>query len=278
MLMGLAYRMLGTPHDAEDVLQDAYLKWQNVDRQDIREPRRYLSRTVTRLAVDRLRQREHEPYDGTWLPAPVTGTSTAHDPAESAEQRDSLSIATLFLMERLDPVERAVFVLRAAFSLPYDEIAGTVDRAPEHCRQLYRRATHRLNTDRRRFAPSRAEHRELLERFLAAARDGDLATLRTLLHDHVVTWSDGGGRVRAARHPILGADRVVRFFAGIYTRRTTTVEHLLINGNPGALTRVDGLHHLITFTVVDDRISAMFIMSSPAKIDWFLAGTGVPSR
>lgn len=271
MLLGLAYRMLGTLHDADDVLQDAYLKWQATDRDAVREPRRYLSRMVTRLAVDRLRRRRtDEVYPGTWLPEPVATATTSLDPVESLDQRDSLATATLFLMERLDPLARAVFVLRSAFDLPYDEVAETVGRTPEHCRQLYRRAAQRLASDQRHYTPSRLEHRELLERFLVAAREGDLATLRSYLHADVVAWSDGGGQVRSARRPVVGAERVARFFAGIHTRRLPLVEHVVVNGTPGALTTHDDLDMVITFTMADGRISGLFLTANPAKIDRFV--------
>lgn len=271
MLLGLAYRMLGSTGDAEDVVQDAYLRWRDVDRSAVREPRRYLSRTVTRLALDRLRERTvRDRYVGPWLPEPVAAAAWPYDPLETVEQRDSVSTATLYLMERLDPVERAVFVLRSAFELPYTEIAGIVGRTPEHCRQLHHRATARLADDRRRFAPSRREHAVLLERFLVAAREGDLATLRSLLHDDVVSWSDGGGRAKAARNPVLGPDHVARFFAGIHTRHRPEVELVELNGTPGAVIRLHG-RQALTFGVADGRISALFLVTNPDK----LAGLGL---
>lgn len=266
MLLGLAYRMLGSTGDAEDVLQDAYLRWRGVDRSGVREPRRYLARTVTRLALDRLRDRKaRDAYVGPWLPEPVVTAPSPFDPLETVEQRDSVSTATLYLMERLDPVERAVFVLRSAFDLPYAEIADIVDRTPEHSRQLYHRATARLADDRRRFAPSRREHAVLLERFLVAAREGDLATLRSLLHDDAVAWSDGGGRAKAARNAVLGADKVARFFAGIYTRGRPPYELLELNGTPGAILTLSGGPQVLTFSVDGDRISAVFMVTNPDK-------------
>lgn len=266
MLLGMAYRMLGSAGDAEDVVQDAYLRWRDVERDSVREPRRYLSRTVARLALDRLRERRtRERYIGPWLPEPVATAPSPFDPLETVEQRDSVSTATLYLMERLDPVERAVFVLRSAFDLPYGEIAAIVERTPEHCRQLYRRAAARLADDRRRFAPSRREHAVLLERFLHAARDGDLATLRTLLHDDAVAWTDGGGRTKAARNPLLGADRVARFFAGIHTRHRPAYEVVELNAAPGALVGLASPQAL-TFAVSDGRISALFAVSNPDKL------------
>lgn len=266
MLLGMAYRMLGSTGDAEDVLQDAYLRWSSVDRADVAEPRRYLSRMVARLALDRLRERKaRERYVGPWLPDPIITGGTPADPQETAERRDTLSVATLFLMERLDPVERAVFVLRSAFELPYAEIAGIVERTPEHCRQLHRRAAARLADDRRRFAPSRREHAVLLDRFLRAARDGDLARLRALLHDDVVAWTDGGGKVKAARNPVRGADNVARFFAGIHSRHRPPFAAVELNATPGAVLGLDN-PQAITFTVVDGRISGLFAVANPDKL------------
>ncbi|TDE10187.1 sigma-70 family RNA polymerase sigma factor [Jiangella asiatica] len=271
MLLGMAYRMLGSTGDAEDVIQDAYLRWRSVDRDEVTEPRRYLSRMVARLALDRLRERrDRERYVGPWLPEPVItavlpAPAPPNDPQETAEQRDTLSVATLYLMERLNPVERAVFVLRSAFELPYDEIAGIVDRTPEHCRQLHRRAVARLADDRQRFEPSRREHAVLLERFLSAARDGDLARLRALLHDDVVAWTDGGGKAKAARNPVLGADRVARFFAGIHSRNRPAIVLLELNASPAALLGLS-TPQAVTFTVVDGRISGLFVVANPDKL------------
>nr|WP_281352380.1 RNA polymerase sigma factor SigJ [Phytoactinopolyspora alkaliphila] len=275
MLFGVAYRLLGSKTDADDVLQDAYLRWRGVPVDQVREPRRYLTRIVTRLAIDRMRDRQRrESYVGTWLPEPLpTGSSAVLpgavqlDPLDSVEQRDTIATATLYLMERLDPLERAVFVLRTAFELPYAEIADIVERSEEHCRQLHRRASRRLAEDRRRFTPSRQEHAQLVERFLRAARDGDLATLRDVLHDDVVTWSDGGGKVKAARNEIVGAERVVRFFAGILGRnRNPVITGVELNGTPGAVVAYqDGLQ-VVTVAVTEDRISAVFLVSNPDKL------------
>jgi RNA polymerase sigma-70 factor, ECF subfamily len=267
MLFGVAYRLLGSVSEAEDVLQDAYLRWLHVERERIREPRRYLTRVVTRLAIDRLKSRAAESYVGPWLPEPVpTEPAWWFDPLETAIERDLLATATLQVMERLDPVERAVFVLRQAFELPYADIAETVKRTPEHCRQLYRRASERVAKDRRRFRPSRREHARLLERFLDAARDGDLAALRAVLRDDVVVWSDGGGKAKAARNPVTGLDRVSRFLAGIYGRNTFEATPMELNGSPGAVLRADGVTHAVTFTVVDDVISAIFLVINPDKL------------
>ena len=169
MLAGLAYRLLGSWHDSEDVLQDAYVRWSAADRADVAEPRRYLTRVVTRLAVDvlRTRQARRESYTGEWLPEPVPS-----DPFGAVDTSD-LSLAVLHVMERLTPPQRAVYVLRTAFTLPYDEIAEILDRSPADCRQLHRRAVQALDLDGPRFEPSTDEQRRLLLDFVAAARDGD---------------------------------------------------------------------------------------------------------
>jgi RNA polymerase sigma-70 factor (ECF subfamily) len=247
MLFGLAYRMLGSADDAEDVLQEAYLRWHAIDRSAVEQPRRYLSRVV--LALDKLRQRQaaRETYVGDWLPEPVpTGGDRSAPPplgpAEAAEQRESLSIATLHLLERLSPPERAVFVLHTAFDVPYAEIAETLRRTPDDCRQLHRRAAQRLAVRPRRLQVDLHAQRRLLAGFVAAAREGDTAQLVRMLAADATAWSDGGGRVRAARNPIHGADRVARFFAGIYAPRAASmlVAPLEANGHPAVVVEYDG--------------------------------------
>lgn len=268
MLYGVAYRLLGSGADAEDVLQEAYLRWSDASRAAVREPRRYLTRVVTRLAIDRLRERQREPYVGPWLPEPVV-TGTAGDPLETVEQRDTVAMATLYLMERLDPVERAVFVLHSAFDLPYAEIAAVVDRTPAHCRQLLRRATERLSRERARFSPSRSEHARLLESFLTASREGDVAALRATLHRDVVAWSDGGGKVRAALNPVTGVDRVARFFVGVHRKGWSTYVLTEINGSPGAIVRDDRGTRVLGIAVTNGLISGVFLVLNPDKLTSF---------
>lgn len=255
MLYGLAYRLLGSAHDADDVLQDAYLRWLGADREAVAEPRRYLSRIVTHLAMDRLRARQAEPYVGPWLPEPVPAGEV--DPAE---HRESLSLAVLHLLERLTPPERAVYVLRTAFDLPYPEIAEILDRTPEDCRQLHHRATRHLPAAPR-FAATADERERLLDRFLAAAREGDLAALKRLLAADATAWSDGGGRVKAARRPILGADRVARFFAGIYGGACAP-RPVTLAGDPGAVVG----RHVLTIDIVDGLIRGVYLVSNPDKL------------
>ncbi|MEV7989887.1 RNA polymerase sigma factor SigJ [Micromonospora sp. NPDC085948] len=270
MLLGLAYRLLGSRHDAEDVLQEAYLRWHGVDRSAVEEPRRYLSRVVTRLALDRLRARQaaRETYVGTWLPEPVPTAPSPFGPLDRAELRDSLSTALLHVLERLTPPERAVYVLHTAFDLPYAEIAEILERTPEDCRQLHHRATSRVHQEQRRFTASRAERERLLDAFLAAARDGDLATLTGLVAADATAWNDGGGRVRAARNPVTGADRIARFYAGIYgPGRPMTVHPIELNGEPAVLImRADGSRYTLTIAAADGRITGIYVVGNPTKV------------
>ncbi|MER7335631.1 MULTISPECIES: RNA polymerase sigma factor SigJ [unclassified Micromonospora] len=272
MLLGLAYRLLGSRHDAEDVLQEAYLRWLGVDRATVAEPRRYLSRVVTRLALDRLRARRaaRETYVGPWLPEPVPTAPSPFGPLDSVELRDSVSTALLHLLERLTPPERAVYVLHTAFDLPYAEIADILDRSVADCRQLHHRAVARIGQDRRRFTAGRAEQERLLDAFLAAARDGDLAALTGLVARDAIAWTDGGGRVKAARNPVTGADRVARFFTGLYgPGRTFTSRRLELNGQPAVLIiRPDGGRYALTLAAAGGRITGFYVVGNPDKLLW----------
>lgn len=254
LLLGLAYRLLGSMWDAEDVVQDAYLRWLNTDRSQIREPRSFLVTVVTRLALDQLRSARvtREAYPGPWLPKPVD--SRALGPQETAELRDTLSYATLHMMERLSPPERAVFVLRDAFLMPYDQIAEILDSPVPTCRQWHRRAVQDLTRDTGRFAPAASDHVELLDRFLAAARDGDITALTELLAEDAVAYNDGGGKVRAALRPISGRDNVVAFVAGLMSRYPLQEARLTqANGEPAVWTVIGGQQQLVTFEVRDGR-------------------------
>ncbi|MGW9198278.1 RNA polymerase sigma factor SigJ [Micromonospora chersina] len=272
MLLGLAYRLLGSLHDAEDVLQEAYLRWLDVDRDSVAEPRRYLSRVVTRLALDRLRVRQaaRETYVGPWLPEPVPTDPSPFGPLETVEQRETLSTALLHLLERLTPPERAVYVLHTAFALPYAEIGDLLDRSAADCRQLHHRAVARIAEGRRRFTAGAAEQRRLLDAFLAAARDGDLARLTGLVADDATAWNDGGGRVSAARNPVLGAGRIARFFTGLYHRRHPGVrgDRIELNGGPALLLRLpSGARSTLSVAAADGRITGFYLIVNPDKLD-----------
>lgn len=272
MLLGLAYRLLGSRYDAEDVLQEAYLRWVRVDRAAVTEPRRYLSRVVTHLAMDRLRARQsaREAYVGPWLPEPVPTTPSPFGPLERVELRDSLSTALLHLLERLTPPERAVYVLHTAFELPYAEIGELLDRSAEDCRQLHHRATARIGRDKRRFTADRAEQERLLDAFIVAANDGDLTALTKLVAADATAWSDGGGRVRAARNPVTGADRVARFLLGIRDKGWPfTVHRTELNGQPAAVVvSAAGARYAITLGAADGRITDVFLVANPDKLTW----------
>jgi RNA polymerase sigma-70 factor (ECF subfamily) len=267
MLTGLAYRMLGSWHDAEDVVQEAYVRWSRIDQDEVAEPRRYLTRVVTRLALDELRSRQakRESYVGEWLPEPV---ATGLPPFEAIDTSD-LSLALLHMMERLTPPQRAVYVLRTAFGLPHDEIASIIDRSPEDCRQLFRRAERALADQKPRFEPSAREQRLLLREFVAAARDGDLPRLERLLHADVVAWSDGGGRARAARKPVVGRAMLARFFGHIYSRATSiSVDEVQANGIPAVFVQLSGdrSRHLLTAELDGDVVTRILVITNPDKL------------
>ena len=275
MLLGLAYRMLGSMWDAEDVVQDAYVRWSSSDRNDVGDPRAYIMTTVihllatvtTRLAIDELRsaRARRETYPGPWLPEPVATDMLG--PLETAELRDTVSYATLHMMERLAPPERAVFVLRQAFQLGYDDIAPVVGTSAPTCRQLHRRALAKLEGGRDRFTPDRTEHARLLTAFVEAARLGDLPALTELLSDDVVAWNDGGGRVRAALRPITGRDQVISFAVGLAQRYPIAPPRLVeANGETGMRIAVDGTEQYVAVVARDGRIAAIYAVLNPDKL------------
>ncbi|WP_098241250.1 RNA polymerase sigma-70 factor [Streptomyces formicae] len=243
-VFGLAYRMLGSAQEAEDTVQDAYLRWRGARRADIERPAAWLAKTVTHLCLNRLTsaRARREEYVGTWLPEPVITSGGALGPLESAEQRDAVSMALLVVLERLTPTERAVYVLREAFAYGHREIAGVLDTSEANSRQLYRRAARAVAAGRTRFEPEPRPHRELVEAFLAAARDGDVAGLEKLLAADVTWWGDGGGKVTAARRPVLGREKVVRFLVGGMRTFGAAMDfsYAEVNGAPAVLARVEG--------------------------------------
>lgn len=267
LLLGLAYRLLGSMWDAEDVVQDAYLRWTRTDPAAVREPRAFLVTVVSRLALDHLRSARvtREAYPGSWLPEPVA--TGAFGPLDTAELRDTLAYATLHMMERLSPPERAVFVLRAAFDVPYDDIAAIIGTSAATCRQHHRRAVRRMAAGRDRFRPDPADHGRLLGRFLDAARSGDLSTLGELLSEDVVAWNDGGGRVRAALRPVAGRENVLAFIGGLLRRyEFGDVRVAEANGETAIWTAVDGQGQLVFFDVRHGRIHALYAVMNPDKL------------
>ncbi|WP_408962742.1 RNA polymerase sigma-70 factor [Nonomuraea angiospora] len=276
MLLGLAYRLLGSMWDAEDVVQEAWLRWQGTDRDEIKEPRAFLVTVVSRLALDQLRSARvrREAYTGPWLPEPVMTAQAG--PLDTAELRDTVSYATLHLMERLSPPERAVFVLREAFELPYDEIAEIVGTSAANARQLHRRASVRLAEGRDRFQPSAEDHTRLLAKFMDAAAGGDFAALTELLHEDVVSYNDGGGKVRAALRPILGRRKVVAFLNGLLSRYDFGDSRLIeVNGQPALWTRVAGHRQVVLIDARDGVITRIYGLLNPDKLTRVTAGAEV---
>jgi RNA polymerase sigma-70 factor (TIGR02957 family) len=268
-LFSIAYRILGSATDAEDAVQDAYLRWRTAA--DVRDAEAYLVRIVTRLAVDRLHsvRARREGYLGPWLPEPVlTGPGTA-EPLDTVEQRESVSFAVLLLLERLSPTERAVFVLRGVFDYGYPELAEMLDITPDHCRQLYSRARAHLAEERRRFHASRQAHADLTRRLLAATSGGDLDRLQALLCEDAVVLTDGGGRVRAALRPIIGRAAVARFLLGISPAGPVAVEMALVevNGTPGLIATEAGRLTSVGLVEADgERARRIYVVVNPDKL------------
>ncbi|MGW3136322.1 RNA polymerase sigma-70 factor [Streptomyces sp. NPDC001139] len=272
-LFGLAYRMLGSAEEAEDTVQDAYLRFSGADRAGIEHPAAWLAKVVTNLCLTRLTsaRARREQYAGPWLPEPVVTSDGTLGPLESAEQREAVSMALLVLLERLTPTERAVYVLREAFGYGHREIAGVLDVTEANCRQLYRRAVRRVGEERSRFEPVPERQAELVASFLAAARDGDLAGLEKLLTADVTWSSDGGGKVSAARRPVEGREKVARLAVGGAERfaaglRYTPAE---INGEYGlAAWAGDVLAGVVAFEVRDGLIAHLRVVVNPDKLDF----------
>jgi RNA polymerase sigma-70 factor (ECF subfamily) len=270
LLFGIAYRMLGSVQDAEDVVQETFLRWQQASTADVRSPKAYLSTIVTRLCIDQLRsaRAQRETYIGPWLPEPLITQGTL-DMDEGLARADSLSMAFLVLLERLNPIERAAFLLRDVFDYEYAEIAGVLEKTEANCRQMVRRARQHVAEHRQRFEATPEQVASLAQRFLAATANGDLDGLLELLAADATLWSDGGGKVAAALNPIYGAAKVARFFIGLgrkfpphFTLRTARV-----NGGPGVIV-YDGAraYAVICPEIVDGQITAFRIVNNPDKL------------
>lgn len=271
LLFTVAYEMLGSAADAEDVLQESWLRWADVDQAQVRDPRAYLVRIVTRQTLNHLRtvSRRREDYVGEWLPEPLL---TSPDVADDVELAESLSMAMLTVLETLGPAERAVFVLREVFDLPYDEIADAVDKTPAAVRQIAHRAKDHVAARRPRIQVGRAEQEQVVERFLAALNTGDVQGLMDVLAPDVVAVADGGGQVRgAARRPIVGAERLVAYILGGMAKFKVQLvaTPALVNGAPGARVEVDGkLVGAVSVTVEHGRITRIYSVANPQKLGW----------
>ncbi len=274
LLFSIAYRMLGSASDAEDVVQDAWLRARQAEHADIRSPRAYLTTIVTRLCIDHLRSAERTRlvYPGPWLPEPL-----AEPNQESAELALSLTTAFLVLLEQLTPTERAVFLLREVFELDFDEIAKSVGKSQANTRQILTRARGRLRESRRRFTVSPRESEEIVRRFRTACVTGNVEGLMAVLHADAKLVSDGGGKVAAATRPLLGADRVAKFvlgYAGKLHWSESDFQIVTINGAPGLLMRHPASGNgTYSFDIADGRIRAIYVVRNPDKLRRFLQRT-----
>ncbi|MET7851252.1 RNA polymerase sigma-70 factor [Streptomyces avermitilis] len=272
-LFGLAYRMLGSAEEAEDTVQDAYLRFSGAGRAAVEHPGAWLAKVVTNLCLNRLAsaRARREQYVGPWLPEPVITSDGSLGPLESAEQRDAVSLALLVLLERLTPTERAVYVLREAFAYGHREIADVLDLTEANSRQLYRRAAQRVASPQARFTPAPAARAGLVTSFITAAREGDMAGLEKLLAAEVTWTSDGGGKVSAARRPIEGRAKVMRFLVGGVERFAAGLDFTVaeINGGAALLGWAGGrLVGVVAFEVRDGVIAHARAVMNPDKLEF----------
>jgi RNA polymerase sigma-70 factor (TIGR02957 family) len=276
LLFGVAYRMLGSASDAEDVVQDAWLRYSASQRDDLQSPKAWLTTIVTRLCLDRLKSARaaREEYVGTWLPEPVV-TDDRPGPERSMALAESVTLAFMVLLETLSPEERAVFLLREVFEHDYGDIAAMLDTTPANCRQLFHRARERIADKRPRFRDAAAAKRPLVDRFVHALRAGDADEFASVLAADVGFWSDGGGKVSAARRPVHGRDAVANLLVGFRRSASALGVDLAavsldvadVNGEPAMLLRVAGrLDSVYTFTIEDDEIAAIRVVRNPDKL------------
>jgi RNA polymerase sigma-70 factor (TIGR02957 family) len=286
LMFAVAYRMLGTVADAEDAVQDAWLRWSAEPRSDVTNPRAYLSRVAVNTALNRLRtvRARREAYVGPWLPEPLL-TEAGPDAAARAELAESVSVAMLVVLESLTPEERAVFVLREVFGFSHADIGDALGRSPTSVRQLAHRAREHVQARRPRFDVDWNQQREVTERFLAAAAGGDIDRLMTVLAPDVTLLTDGGGQARAPLRPIAGATKVARWIAavtgGTWMGMATSDMSLVaaeINGSPGTLIMAGGRPvAALTLAVADERVTAIQLLVNPGKLSAIAAGRTLPS-
>lgn len=270
-LFGIAYRMLGVRADAEDVLQDAWLRWSRQDTAALQSAEAWLVTVVTRLSIDRLRaaKAERDAYVGWWLPEPLVEPLDEHTPEAAAELAGELSVAFLYVLERLGPEERAAFLLRQVFDYDYPDIAAQLGKTEAACRQMVHRASERVQQARARFEVPRGVHHQLLERFVAAAHSGERAAIQALLAHDAMLIGDGGGKVRSFPHPLVGAFRIANLYWAQWRRLADQVVYrpVLLNGEPGLLRYVQGRLESAQAMVTDgERIVAIYAIRNPDKL------------
>ncbi|MFK4594158.1 RNA polymerase sigma-70 factor [Streptomyces pristinaespiralis] len=280
LLFTVAYEMLGSAADAEDVLQETWLRWVKVNLEQVRDQRAYLVRITTRQALNRLRtmKRRKEAYVGPWLPEPLL---TAPDVAEDVELAESVSMAMMLVLETLSPTERAVFVLREAFDVGYDEIAAAVDKTPAAVRQIAHRARRHVDARRPRQAVSASETRAALESFRRALETGDPQDLLDVLAPDIVLMSDGGGIKQAALRPIIGAEKVARFMMGGLGKNKLpiSVAPTVVNGSPALLVHLDGeIDGVMAISVEDARVTGLYYVRNPEKLNHVASETPLTLR
>jgi RNA polymerase sigma-70 factor (ECF subfamily) len=271
LLFSVAYRMLGTRVDAEDMLQETFLRWQQASEAEIRDPRAFLVTVITRLCINQLQsaRAQREQYFGQWLPEPLMTRAATESPLISGID-GSLSMAFLMLLERLTPMERAVFLLREVFDYDYAEIAEMTGQGEANCRQILRRAKQHVTEDRPRFEVSAQQQQELLQQFLEATSHGDMQGLLALLSKEVVLYTDGGGKATAVPNPVYGPDHVARFFLGARQKlmpRDVVRRFAEINGRPGIVVYHHGqVFGVLTIDVAEGRIRNIYIVRNPDKL------------
>ena len=267
-LFGIAYRMLGTVADAEDLVQETWLRWQTCDRSTVREPAAFLATTVTRLAINQLQsaRARRETYIGPWLPEPV---DTSADPSLGAERGEALEFAVLTLLEKLSPTERAAYVLREAFDYPYPQIAQIIQSSEASARQLVSRARKHLSDERQAREVGTAEKRRMLEAFLEAAQSGDMVQLEKIFTADIVSYSDGGGLARATRIPVRTREVVAKYLHAFAPRFWDGTVHIIeSNGAPAAvLVRDDAVVAFVTLDVTADGIRQLLWVLNPHKLE-----------
>jgi RNA polymerase sigma-70 factor (ECF subfamily) len=274
-LIRVAYRMLGSVADAEDAVQEAFLRWLGADRAAVREPEAFLRRVVTRLCLDHLKsaRRGRETYIGPWLPDPVVDSEE--------EELDDITLPLMMALERLSPLERAAFLLHDVFGVGFDEIAETIGREPATCRQLASRARSHVRATRPRFHMPKERGLEIAAAFFEASRGGDMDRLRSLLAADVSVYADGGGKISAATHPIIGIDRVVQLHASLARlfaeKMSRIVRYGVISGLPGFVTiEQDDTLQTTALQIEDDKIVAIYVVRNPDKLRHLGAGRIVP--
>lgn len=267
-LFAIAYRMLGVRADAEDVLQDAWIRWQGADRRAVQSAEAWLVTVVTRLAIDRLRAAiaERAAYEGLWLPEPLVAID-AETPEVQAERASDLSLATMWMLQRLGPEERAAFLLRQVFDYDYAEVAQQLGKSEAACRQLVSRAAARVQQPQSRFDVPAEHHRQLLQRFVAASASGDKAAVRALLADDLELVGDGGGKVKSFGIVITDPDKIAALYAGMHKLGAVAYRPAIVNGEPGLLRFVDGqLESAQGFLTDGQRITGIYVVRNPDKL------------